>query len=365
MVRKKSKPQKKKDTPNRDWHRLLGMFMTVHFYNSPYEVEVEKDLTIRKQLLDIIIIKRYKDSGFNLYPAGLENMSKHNLISYKSIHESFTVWSLMELIGHYVNYRKQTSKSLSNLLPEEDYRLYGLTTHEPTQVMGRLKWKTVSEGVYDIECVTMNVRLIVLSKIPKSANNELWRLFSARAEVVEEAISHYQESYRKSEYSILMQQLYEFYLKEKLPMTYTLEQFKKDFVISHLREIPTEEVLKQYSLEEIKQYSPKELLKQYSLEEIKQYSPKELLKQYSLEEIKQYSPKELLKQYSLEEIKQYSPKELLKQYSLEEIKQYSPKELLKQYSPQDLVEGLSPETLQHLAVVLSQLGVNQIKNQEQ
>ncbi|TPX27620.1 hypothetical protein [Cylindrospermopsis raciborskii] len=234
-------------------------------------------------------------------------------------------------IGHYVNYRKQTSKSLSNLLPEEDYRLYGLTTHEPTQLMGRLKWKTVSEGVYDIECVTMNVRLIVLSKIPKSANNELWRLFSARAEVVEEAISHYQESYRKSEYSILMQQLYEFYLKEKLPMTYTLEQFKKDFVISHLREVPTEEVLKQYSLEEIKQYSPKELLKQYSLEEIKQYSPKELLKQYSLEEIKQYSPKELLKQYS----------------------------------PQDLVEGLSPETLQHLAVVLSQLGVNQIKNQEQ
>ncbi|WP_240865497.1 hypothetical protein, partial [Cylindrospermopsis raciborskii] len=84
----------------------------------------------------------------------------------------------------------------------------------------------------------MNVRLIVLSKIPKSANNELWRLFSARAEVVEEAISHYQENYRKSEYSILMQQLYEFYIKEKLPMTYTLKQFKKDFVISHLREIP-------------------------------------------------------------------------------------------------------------------------------
>ncbi len=81
-------------------------------------------------------------------------------------------------------------------------------------------------------------------------------------------------------------------------MTYTLEQFKKDFVISHLREIPTEEVLKQYS-----------------------------------------------------------PKEVLKQYS--------PKELLKQYSLQDLLEGLSPETLERLAIILSQLGVNQIKDQEQ
>ncbi|OSO89375.1 hypothetical protein B7O87_11865, partial [Cylindrospermopsis raciborskii CENA303] len=81
------------------------------------------------------------------------------------------------------------------------------------------------------------------------------------------------------------------------PMTYTLEQFKKDFVINHLRDIPTEEVLKQYSPEEIKQYSPKEVLKQYSL--------------------------------------------------------------------QDLLEGLSPETLERLAIILSQLGVNQIKNQEQ
>ncbi|MFM7561092.1 hypothetical protein [Cylindrospermopsis raciborskii] len=131
----------------------------------------------------------------------------------------------------------------------------------------------------------MNVRLIVLSKIPKSVNNELWRLFSGRAEVVEEAISHYQENYRKSEYSILMQQLYEFYIKEKLPMTYTLEQFKRDFVISHLRDVPIEEVFKQYSPEEIKRYSPKELLKQYS--------PEEVFKQYSLEEVlKQYSPQD-------------------------------------------------------------------------
>ncbi|OPH09579.1 hypothetical protein CENA302_09965 [Cylindrospermopsis raciborskii CENA302] len=50
-------------------------------------------------------------------------------------------------------------------------------------------------------------------------------------------------------------------------MTYTLEQFKKDFVINHLREIPTEEVLKQYSPEEVlKQYSPQEFLEGLSPE---------------------------------------------------------------------------------------------------
>jgi hypothetical protein len=47
------------------------------------------------------------------------------------------------------------------------------------------------------------------------------------------------------------------------------------------------------------------------------------------------------------------------------LKQYSPKEVLKQYSLQEFLEGLSPETLEHLAIILSQLGVNQIKDQEQ
>jgi hypothetical protein len=40
-------------------------------------------------------------------------------------------------------------------------------------------------------------------------------------------------------------------------------------------------------------------------------------------------------------------------------------EIIKQYSPPDFLEGLSPETLERLAIILSQLGVNQIKNQEQ
>jgi hypothetical protein len=31
----------------------------------------------------------------------------HNLISFKSFQESLDAWSLKELVGHYVNYRKQ------------------------------------------------------------------------------------------------------------------------------------------------------------------------------------------------------------------------------------------------------------------
>jgi hypothetical protein len=90
---------------NRDWHRLLGMFLVVYFQNSPYEVEIERDLSIKQQFLDMCVIERQADLPFDRYPDGMNNMARYNLISYKSMHEAFSLWSLLELLGHYVNYR--------------------------------------------------------------------------------------------------------------------------------------------------------------------------------------------------------------------------------------------------------------------
>jgi len=87
MRNKPTKTQKQK----RDWHRLFGMFVTAHFEHSPYQVEVEKDLTVKKQLIDVTVVRREAAGNFDRYPDGLENMAEHNLLSYKSLHESFTV----------------------------------------------------------------------------------------------------------------------------------------------------------------------------------------------------------------------------------------------------------------------------------
>lgn len=59
-------------TPNKpnqlEWHRLPGMFLTAHFQNSPYAVEIEKDLALKKQLLDVILIERNQTIPFDRYP---------------------------------------------------------------------------------------------------------------------------------------------------------------------------------------------------------------------------------------------------------------------------------------------------------
>ncbi|MFP4310055.1 MAG: hypothetical protein ACLFQQ_22815 [Desulfococcaceae bacterium] len=40
------------------WHRLFGLTLTDFFLNSAYEVELEKDLSLKQQLLDVVIIEK-------------------------------------------------------------------------------------------------------------------------------------------------------------------------------------------------------------------------------------------------------------------------------------------------------------------
>jgi hypothetical protein len=95
-----------------DWHRLFGLVLTDFFTGSPFIVELEKDLSLKKQLLDVIIVRKYPGAFIEPMPEGLEELAAHNLITFKSHHEALDDWALKELTGHYVNYRKQVSPSL-------------------------------------------------------------------------------------------------------------------------------------------------------------------------------------------------------------------------------------------------------------
>jgi len=65
------------------------------------------DLSLKRQLLDVVVVKRREQQpDLSGICDGFDNLSAHNLISYKSKRQSLNVWALEELIGHYVNYRK-------------------------------------------------------------------------------------------------------------------------------------------------------------------------------------------------------------------------------------------------------------------
>jgi hypothetical protein len=101
------------------------------FRGMPVTVEFEKDLSLKQQLLDLILIRKGTEPLKCRLPDGFEALAAHNLVSFKSYQEALDGWALSELIGHYVNYRKQVSPSMQELLPETDFRLFAVSVREP------------------------------------------------------------------------------------------------------------------------------------------------------------------------------------------------------------------------------------------
>ena len=57
------------------WHRLFGLTLTDLFFNSAYEVELEKDLSLKQQLLDVVIIEKKAGPSPAVLPDGLDDLA--------------------------------------------------------------------------------------------------------------------------------------------------------------------------------------------------------------------------------------------------------------------------------------------------
>jgi len=231
-----------------DWHRSFGLALTDYFTDSAYRVELEKDLSLKQQFLDVVIIEQEASRPLLEPPDGLENLGHHNLLTYKSFRESLSDWALDELVGHYVNYRKQISPSWEILLPVEDFRLYAVTTRWPEKLATEVAFESLKEGIYETQWGSRRIRIIVLSQVPKVERNAIWQLFSAEAEKVQYGADHYQ--WRRQNYSKLINKLYQYYHIEGIAMPYTWEDFEREYDQELLERLTPEERLKGLPAEE-------------------------------------------------------------------------------------------------------------------
>src|SRR5207248_10451713 len=113
-------------------------------------------------------------------PDGFEELAAHNLVSFKSYQEALDGWALNELIGHYVNYRKQASPTMQELLPEMDFRLFAVCVRFPQNLARRANLTPVQPGVYELDHFTGEIRLVVIHELPQEEQNALFHLFSVR-----------------------------------------------------------------------------------------------------------------------------------------------------------------------------------------
>jgi hypothetical protein len=223
----------------RDWHRLFGLLLTDFFRGSPFVVEVERDLSVQQQLLDVVIVRRGRGRFLGRLPDGLESLRPHNLVTFKSHREALDGWSMKELIGHSVAYRKFVSPSPSQLLAEDLFGLYAVTARFPQQLSGQVPWQRIQAGVYDCQWGTDTIRVVVAGELAREAQNAPLHLFAASQDLVEYGGNAYRR--RSEETSLLLAQLFERLREEGFAMSYTMEDFKREYIKEHLPRLTPQE----------------------------------------------------------------------------------------------------------------------------
>ncbi len=260
----------------RDCHRLFGLLLTDLFSGSPFVVEIEADLSVQQQLLDVVIVRRGRGRFSGRLPDGLEGLLAHNLLTFKSHREALDAWAMKELVGHYVAYRKLVSRSPSDLLAEDQFRLYAVTARYPQNLSAQVPWQRVQAGVYDCQWGADTIRVVVAGELPREPHNAPLHLFSASPELVGFGGRTYQRHSRNT--SGLLIQLFEGLHAEGFPMPYTMEEFQRQFVKDHFPKLTPEarkDVIKSLPQEEredmIKSLPPEERLAGLTEEQIREY----------------------------------------------------------------------------------------------
>ncbi len=247
----------------RDWHRLFGLLLTDFFTNSPFVVDVERDLSVQQQLLDVTIVRRGRGRFAGRLPDGLEGLRPHNLMSFKSRHEALDAFAVKELVGAEVAYRKFVSPSPSELLPDDQFGLYAVAARLPHNLSGQVPWQRVQQGVYDCQWGTDTIRVVVAGELPQETHNAPLHLFSAAPNLVEFGGRHYQRQSEQT--SRLLVQLFERLRGEGFAMSFTMEDLNRQYTMEHFSRLTPEEQRK--ALERLSPEQRREVLQALPPEE--------------------------------------------------------------------------------------------------
>ncbi len=211
-----------------DDHRIAGLTLTPVMTHLGFATEVEVDLSLQRQIVDMIAVRRVQVVEKTLPPIYWQvfgDLNEHNLISFKSYSEVFNAQALEEFYGHLTNYCKVRA------VPRREINLYAITNHFPRDLLQLLRAQglvtEVRPGeVYDLRMSSLKpVRIIVCSQ----TDNPILALFStdmARIQAAYRTLAT--ESTLFAEVSVYWQQILK-RLNEEIPNMYTKEDFLRDY----------------------------------------------------------------------------------------------------------------------------------------
>lgn len=102
-----------------------------------------------------------------------------------------------------------------------------------------MAWETLGPGVYECRRGTDCIRIVVAGQLPRTENNAMLHLFSASAEQLGYGTAHYRQ--RSAETSTLLHRLLRGYQQEGIAMSYTMQDFRRDYIKDFFKDLTPEE----------------------------------------------------------------------------------------------------------------------------
>jgi hypothetical protein len=295
--------------PRRPFHRYFGLILSDQLLDSPFQVELEFDMSVKKQLLDVLVVRRMSSVRFDSsqLPDGLTDLADYNLITFKSHHEALNAWAIEELLGHYVNYRKIASDSVDEgrLLAESRFKTFAVCARRPAKLFRQIEPTRLSEGVYELLWGVRSVRVVVANELPESSQNTFVLLFSAAKKRIEYGAKGFRR--RSDDISTVINELFQSYTTEGIPMPYTIDDFNME-LFGRLPKAKQLKLVQSLNPEDVFQrFKPEERMQGLNPEErLKGLKPEERLKGLKPEErLQGLKPEEMLQSLSKKDIEEY------------------------------------------------------------
>ncbi len=172
------------------WHLLLGTTLNYKFGGSGTVVKSEVETTVTPQRVDFVIGNLSDYAKINQILDGLNPQADHNIVTYKSHHETLDTNAINEHIGYYVGYKKGIEKLTDKDHSKDTYHLVAVCTRYPEVLASQAgtKWSQIKTGVYKINWF-IDITVVVTSQVEMQPHNSAWLLFSHDQERVEYALS--------------------------------------------------------------------------------------------------------------------------------------------------------------------------------
>jgi hypothetical protein len=207
--------------------------------------------------------------------------------------------TVAELIGHYVNYRKAFAPNA----PHAHFGLYAVSTRRPQGLAGLIDPVAVKPGVYRLPILSRTVTLIVPREVEPVPRNALWELFSFESAKVVQGAADYR--WRQNDHIPILAEIQRRYRELGIPMSYTFQDFYRDYVRERLNEMTPEERLRGLSVEDrLRGLAPDERLRGLAPDErLRGLAPDERLRGLSPDErLRGLAPEQRLLGLSEEEL---------------------------------------------------------------